>query len=129
MIGSLGSVAHRDEQTLLSHDSPVPDPARHLITFSAQSYRHAGERAHGLARALPANQEVLLARVVLARWVIAHAAHAVWILGGNGKTATDRLARAYLEEVHGAENAKQQAGDPSAMQCQGYKLRAGTTAR
>jgi len=41
MVASPGSVAHRDEQALLSHDPPVPGPALHLITFTAQSYLHA----------------------------------------------------------------------------------------
>jgi hypothetical protein len=47
MVASPGSVAHRDEQTLLSHDPPVPDSARHLITFTAQSYLHAASEHMG----------------------------------------------------------------------------------
>ena len=125
MVASPGSVAHRDEHALLSHDPPVPGPALHLITFTAQSYLHAASEHMASLGALYAHQEVLLSPVVLARCVIEHAAHAVWILGGKSKTATDRLARAYLEEVHGAEHAKQQAGDLLGKQSQEYKLRAG----
>jgi hypothetical protein len=125
MVASPGSVAHRDEQTLASHDLQVPDPAQHLITFTAQSYLHAASEHMGSLGTLYAHQEVLLSPVVLARCVIEHAAHAVWILGGKSKAATDRLARAYLEEVNAAEHAKQQASDLLGKQSQEYKLRAG----
>lgn len=51
-----------------------------------------------------------MAPIVLARCAIEHSAHAIWIISDPAEDPQDRLARAFLEEIHGAEQAKMPAG-------------------
>jgi hypothetical protein len=60
--------------------------------------------------ALYGANEVLIAPLVLARAAIENSAHVIWILGSASEGPRDRLARAFLEAIFGAEEAKKQSG-------------------
>lgn len=105
-----GSVAKQDEAVLLAREPPVAPTSQRLISHMANLYLYAASEHIGGLIALYAAEEVLLSPLVLARCAIEHSAHTVWLLGDRATTPEDRLARAFLEVIVGAEQAKMQAG-------------------
>lgn len=105
-----GSAADRDKAVLLAREPPVAATSERLISHMANLYLYAASEHIGGLAALYAGEEVLLAPLVLARCAIEHSAHTVWLLGDRATTPEDRLARAFLEVIVGAEQAKMQAG-------------------
>jgi hypothetical protein len=97
----------------ISSPSPVP------------TYLHAASEHMGGLGALYVAEEVLLSPLVLARTSIEHSSHAAWIIGSSEGSAVDRLARAYLEEIHSAEHAKMDASRIYGKDSTEYKLRRG----
>ncbi len=109
-VRAVGSTAERDEIALLAREPPVAPTSERLISHMANLCLYAAsEHISGLI-ALYAGEEVLLSPLVLARCTIEHAAHTVWLLGDRATTPEERLTRAFLEVIVGAEQAKMQAG-------------------
>ena len=104
------SYAERDTRSLLARKPPIAPTSERLITWLVQLYLYAASEHIGGLGALYPLGEVLVAPIVLARCAIEHSAHATWIIGDPNGDAQDRLARAFLEEISGAEQAKMQAG-------------------
>ena len=114
-----------------SAELPSPDPLiedRHgetghrLIEEVVQVYLLAASGHLGALASLYKSGEVFSSPPLLIRAVIENCAHAVWVLGENPEEPSeDRLARAYLEELLSAEEAKKNTGrmraksDPSYM--------------
>jgi hypothetical protein len=105
-----GSRCDRDRSDLLRREPPVAERSEQLITWAAQLYLYAGSEHVGGLAALYQAEEVLLSPLVLARSALENSAHTIWILGHPRDSAEDRLARAFLEAIFGAEQAKMQAG-------------------
>ncbi len=105
-----GSAAAQDRTALLAREPPVATTSERLISHMANLYLYAASEHLGGLMALYAGEEVLLAPLVLARCAIEHSAHTIWLLGDRAMAPEDRLARAFLEVLVGAEQAKMQAG-------------------
>lgn len=88
----------------------IAESSERLITGTTQLYLYAASEHVGGLAALYSVEEVLLSPLVLARAAIENAAHTIWILGNPIDIAEDRLARAFLDAIFGAEQAKMQAG-------------------
>jgi hypothetical protein len=73
-------------------------------------YLYAASEHLGSLGALYAMQEVLISPVVLLRCVLEHCAVSMWVLQRGNGALEDRLARAYLEELASAEEAKKTSG-------------------
>lgn len=102
-----GSLADRDRRQLGSRQPSPPDGIRDVVlggTVGPHVYA-AGEYL-GAVSALYAAEEVHLAPMVLARTLIEHCAHVVWILGDRNDPAESRLARALLDLVNGLEQTE-----------------------
>ncbi len=104
------SYADRDTRSLPARDPPIAQTAEHLITWVVQLYLYATSEHLGGLAALYMCEEVLVAPLILARCALEHAAHAIWIIGDPNEDPQDRLARSFLEEIFGAEQAMMQAG-------------------
>ncbi|WP_340539132.1 hypothetical protein [Nocardioides sp. GXZ039] len=101
-------------------DLPSPDPAiteprgetgHRLIAEVVQTYLLTASGQLGALASLYASGEVIFPTPALIRSVIENCAHAVWVLGEDpDEPSDDRLARAYLEEILSAEEAKKNAG-------------------
>jgi hypothetical protein len=105
-----GSRCDVDRAALLGRKPAIAESSEQLITWAAQLYLYAaGEHVGGLTTLYGA-EEVLLSPLVLARAAIENAAHTIWILGSPMDSAEDRLARAFLDAIFGAEQAKMQSG-------------------
>lgn len=104
------SYAARDAQALLARDPPIAETSERLITWLVQLYLYAASEHLGGLGALYAQHEVLIAPLVVSRSVLEHSAHAIWIIGNANDDPQDRLARSFLEEVLGMQQAKVQAG-------------------
>jgi hypothetical protein len=99
---------------------PSPDPAiekptgetgHRLITEAMQIFLFNSAAHMGSWAALLRSAEVVATPPLLLRAVIENCAHAVWVAGDNpDESPEDRLARAYLEELKSAEEAKMNAG-------------------
>lgn len=110
-----GSAAARAAAAL-----PTPDPAietptgetgHRLVTEAIQIFLFNSAAHMGSWAALLRAQELIATPPLLLRAVIENCAHAVWVLGDDPAEAPDcRLARAYLEELKSAEEAKKNAG-------------------
>jgi hypothetical protein len=105
-----GSRGERDKQDLLTREPAVAKTSEQLIPWTTQVYLYAASEHIGGLAALYRAEEVLLSPLVLARATIENAAHTIWILGREQESAEDRLARAFLAAILGAEQAKMQAG-------------------
>ena len=104
------SYAARDVQSLVARDPPIAETSEQLITWLVQLYLYAASEHLGGLGALYGRHEVLIAPLVLARSVLEHSAHSIWIIGNANDDPQDRLAPAFLEELLGAQQAKVQAG-------------------
>ncbi|QEP06477.1 MULTISPECIES: hypothetical protein [unclassified Glutamicibacter] len=99
---------------------PSPDPAIHkpsgetghrLITEAIQIFLFNAAAHLGSWAALLRATEVVATPPLLLRAVIENCAHAVWVTGNDPtENPENRLARAYLEELISAEEAKKNAG-------------------
>jgi hypothetical protein len=105
-----GSAAEQDRTALLAREPPVASTSDLLISHMANLCIYAASEHLGGLIALYASDEVLLAPLVIARCAIEHSAHTVWLLGDKATSPEQRLARAFLEVIVGAEQAKMQAG-------------------
>jgi hypothetical protein len=102
-------------------DLPSPDPAitaprggetgHRLIAEVVQTYLLTASGHLGGLASLHKSGEVIFPTPALIRSTIENCAHAVWVLGDDTDTSpNNRLARAYLEELVSAEEAKKNAG-------------------
>ncbi|WP_010542398.1 hypothetical protein [Dietzia alimentaria] len=99
---------------------PSPDPAisaprgetgHRLIAEVVQTYLLTASGHLGGLASLYRSGEVIFPTPVLIRSTIENCAHAVWVLGeATEDSSENRLARAYLEEIVSAEEAKKNAG-------------------
>jgi hypothetical protein len=104
-----GSEGRRDEEELANRERPLPDNAKHLINQSLHDHLHAaGEQLAGIGT-LYASSEVLLPASLLARSAVEHCARVLWLYGESTDSAEDRIARAFLEAIAGAERAEAKA--------------------
>lgn len=100
---------------LPSPDTQVPDPrgetGHRMIAEVVQTFLLTASGHLGGLSALYANGEVLFSPPLLIRAVIENCAHALWVLGDDpDEPSENRLARAYLEELLSAEEAKKNVG-------------------
>jgi hypothetical protein len=101
-----GSPAAEDAAALAKREPPISSviPAV-LYIYTTTAAEHLG----GLA-ALYKQQEVMYPPGPLLRTVAEHCARAIWVLQRDGPPVDDRLARAFLETLLSAEQAKRTAG-------------------
>lgn len=113
-IPAAGSPAARDAAALPSPDPLVSQPrgetGHWLLAEVAQTFLLAASGHMGGLASLYTSGEILFSPPLLVRAVIENCAHAVWVLGEEGESAEDRLARCYLEERKSAEEAKKNSG-------------------
>lgn len=110
-----GSVAAFAAGELPSPDPQVNEPhgatGHRLITEVVQTYLLIASGHLGGLASLYASSEVFFPPAALVRAVIENCAHAMWVIGRDpSESSEDRLARAYLEELLSAEEAKKNAG-------------------
>ena len=110
-----GSPAAEDAAKLPSPDPQVVEPhgetGYRLIAEVVQTFLLTSSGHLGALASLYASQEILFSPPLLIRAVIENCAHALWVLGDDPDEAADnRLARAYLEELVSAEEARKNAG-------------------
>lgn len=92
-------------------DKPTGETGHRLITEAIQIFIFNSAAHLGSWAALLRAAEVVATPPLLLRAVIENCAHAVWVTGDDPTEAPeDRLARAYLEELKSAEEAKKNAG-------------------
>lgn len=92
-------------------DKPTGETGHRLITEAIQIFLFSSAAHMGSWAALLRSAEVVGSPPLLLRAVIENCAHAVWVTGDDPDEAPeDRLARAYLEELKSAEEAKMNAG-------------------
>lgn len=99
---------------------PSPDPViadangetgHRLIAEVVHTYLLTASGHLGGLASLYASSEVFFSPPALIRAIIENCAHAVWMLGDDpNEPSEDRLARAYLEELLSAEEARKNAG-------------------
>jgi hypothetical protein len=100
---------------LPSPDTRVPDPTgetgHRMIAEVVQTFLLTASGHLGALASLYASVEVHFSPPLLIRAVIENCAHALWVLGDDpDESSENRLARAYLEELLSAEEAKKNAG-------------------
>jgi hypothetical protein len=100
------SPAANDMQTLADHKPAYPSGVPPRIVMVLYFYLYAASEHLGSLGALYTMQEVLISPGVLLRSVLEHCAVSMWILQRGDGLLEDRLARAYLEELSSAEEAK-----------------------
>lgn len=110
-----GSPAAQDAAGLPSPDPLVAqlrgETGHRLIAEVVQTFLLTASGHLGGIASLYASGEILFSPPLLIRAVIENCAHAVWVLGDDpDESAENRLARAYLEELLSAEEAKKNAG-------------------
>lgn len=110
-----GSPAAADATRLPSPDPLVAKPhgetGHRMIAEVVQIFMLTASGHLGGLAGLYAAQEVLFSPALLVRAVIENCAHAVWVLGDDpDEDPENRLARAYLEELLSAEEAKKNVG-------------------
>ncbi|MGO4237698.1 hypothetical protein [Pseudarthrobacter sp. YAF2] len=82
-----------------------------MIAEVVQTFLLTASGHLGALASLYASAEVYFSPPLLIRAVIENCAHAVWVLGDDpDESSENRLARAYLEELISAEEAKKNAG-------------------
>lgn len=110
-----GSPAAQDALALPSPDPRVAEPhgesGHRLIAEVVQTFLLTASGHLGALAGLYTNNEVLFSPPLLIRAVIENCAHALWVLGDDpDEPCENRLARAYLEELLSAEEARKNAG-------------------
>ncbi|MFE0527122.1 hypothetical protein ACFW0V_05935 [Micromonospora parva] len=124
--------ARRSPAERAAAELPSPDPAvaeplgetgHRLIAEVVQTYLLTASGHLGGLASLYASCEVIFPTPALIRSTIENCAHAVWVLGGDSdESSENRLARAYLEELVSAEEAKKNAGRMHAKTHRSYLL-------
>jgi hypothetical protein len=104
------SPAANDIQKLAEHDPAYPQTVAPKISMVLYFYLYAASEHLGSLGALYTMQEVLISPGVLLRCVLEHCAVSMWVLQRGDGALEDRLARAYLEELASAEEAKKTSG-------------------
>jgi hypothetical protein len=104
------SPAAKDIQKLSEHDPSYPQTVPPKIIMVLYFYLYAASEHLGSLGALYTMQEVLISPGVLLRSVLEHCAVSMWLLQRGNSPLEDRLARAYLEELASAEEAKKASG-------------------
>lgn len=110
-----GSGAARAATALPSPDpaiaSPTTETGHRLIAEAIQIFFFNSAAHMGSWAALLRAEEVVASPPLLLRAVIENCAHVIWVVGDDPtEDPEDRLARAYLEELKSAEEAKMNAG-------------------
>lgn len=110
-----GSVAASAAADLPSPDPTIEQPrgetGHRLIAEVVQTYMLTASGHLGGLASLYASGEVFFPPAALVRAVIENCAHAMWVIGSDRtERSENRLARAYLEELLSAEEAKKNAG-------------------
>lgn len=115
-----GSPAAQDAAALSKREPPTPGvmPAV-LYIYVVTAAEHFG----GLG-ALYRQHEVMYPPGPLFRAVVEHCARALWVLQQGDAPVDDRLARAFLEMLYGAEQAKRTAGHLEGKQSELYRQEA-----
>jgi hypothetical protein len=105
-----GSRADRDLRELEVRLPAAPDRVLNvLMDGTVVPHVYAAGEYLGALSLLYANEEIHFAPMVLARTVIEHCAHVVWILGSPNSTAESRLAKALLDQIIGLAQAERYA--------------------
>ncbi len=99
-----GSAALRDIEALSDHEPSYPAQATTKVPQTVYFYLLAASEQLGGLAALYSSHEVLLAPGALVRSTLEFCAHALWVL--QPCAVEDRLARAYLEELLSADEAR-----------------------
>ncbi len=109
-----GSAAEALATALPSPDpriaTPRPETGHRLITGVVQTYLLTAAGHLGGLSALFRADEVLFTPGMVVRGVIECSARVMWVVGDGSDGPEDLLARAYLEELLSAEEAKKAAG-------------------
>lgn len=104
-----GSAADHDITALAGRSPEVHLRVPLLIPITTETYLYAASEQIGALAALYAREEVLIGPLVLGRSTIEHCAHALWILGnGRDEPVDGRVARALIDELSGAREARKQ---------------------
>jgi hypothetical protein len=90
--------------------TPRPETGHRLVSRVVQTYLVTAAGHLGSMSALLAHEEVMFSPGMLVRGLIECAARVFWVLGKPGDSPEQILARAYLEELLSAEQAKKAAG-------------------
>jgi hypothetical protein len=109
---------------LSDHDPRFPDGTEFKITTLLYFYLFAASEHLGALGALYTMHEVLIPPPTVVRSVLEHSAAATWVLGCPPEPVEDRLARAYLEELMSAEEAKKASGRLLGKDHAEYKVQA-----
>jgi hypothetical protein len=105
-----GSRADRDLRELEAREPSPPDSVLNvLLDGTVGPHVYAAGEYLGALSLLYANEEIHVAPMALARTVIEHCAHVVWILGSPDATAESRIAKALLDQINGFEQAEHYA--------------------
>jgi hypothetical protein len=105
-----GSLADHDLSALKARDPTPPVDLLDIVTAGTVGpHVYAACEHIGALSVLYAIEEIHVTPMVLARTVIEHCAHALWILGSKGDSADDRLARALLDYLNGLQQAERYA--------------------
>jgi hypothetical protein len=104
------SPAAKDIQRVSEHHPACAQTVPPKIIMVLYFYLYAASEHLGSLGALYAMQEVLISPGVLLRCVLEHCAVSMWVLQRGDGALEDRLARAYLEELASAEEAKKTSG-------------------
>ena len=109
------SAAAEDAAALPSPDPEITAPhgetGHRMIAEVVQTFLLTASGHLGALASLYKDSEVLFSPPLLVRAVVENCAHALWVLGDDPDEAPEnRLARAYLEELLSAEEARKNAG-------------------
>lgn len=104
------SAAAGDEDDLSNRNPPLPEGAAYRVSGVLYCYLFAASEHLGALAALYRLYEVLIPPPTLVRSVVEHCGVAAWVLNRGEGPVDDRLARAYLEGLLSAEEAKKAAG-------------------
>ena len=115
-----GSPAAKDVLVLAERDPPTGGVIQAVLYIYVTT---ASEHLAGLG-ALYKQREVMYSPGPLLRAVVEHCARALWVLQKDGTPVEDRLARAFLEALFSAEQAKRTAGHLEGRQSDLYRLEA-----
>ena len=127
MKPALGSAADDDTRVLINRRPEVHPRVPLLIPITTETYLYAASEQIGALAALYAREEVLIGPLVLGRSAIEHCAHTLWILGhGQDEQVEGRVARALIDEMSGAREARKQTEGLAGRDSDDYRQRQAT---